>query len=351
VNRRNYHFTPPDMSYTHFSRTEREQLGIYQLEGYSLNKIAEKMGRHRSSIGREIQRNKSSGGIGYHPESAEYHAEKRRIEANAKLIKIEENSVLLIYIFQRLRERWSPEDISVSIKEQSILPYVCPGTIYEYIKSHHSEMKRYFSVLSHKNPRPKGFPKKALIPNRKWIEERPPEVETRKVCGHWEGDTVVSGCRKKAIATFAERHSGFYMAKKMEDRTAIEMHRVTVDLFSPLPNSLKKSITDDNGPEFASHQKVTQDTGIPIFFAHPYHSWERAINERTNRELRRFFPKGYHFSDIEDWELDWAINLINNKPRKRLNYQTPAQVFATHFPCSIRIETPPHFNSLCCTSN
>ena len=145
--------------------------------------------------------------------------------------------------------------------------------------------------------------------------------------GHWEGDTIVSGCRRKAIATFAERASNYFMAKKMEDRTAPEMKRVASELFTLLPKSRKKSCTNDSGPEFAEHKAMETELKITMFFAHPYHSWERGINENLNRQLRRFFPKGIDFAEIEEWELDWAVNLINHKPRKRLGYRTPHEVF------------------------
>lgn len=314
------------MAYKQLTRKERERVEVYLSEGYGPSAIARKLGRDKGTLSRERKRNSLSG-IGYRGEFADYHAHRRRREANERLRKIEDGSPLAFHIFNKLRERWSPEDISADLRKQADLPYVSPGTIYRFIEKEHPELKQYLLILSHKKPRPRGHAKKELIKDRRWIDERPAEVEERKKMGHWEGDTIVSGCRKKAIATFAERASDYLMAKKMEDRTAPEMTRVASVLFVPLPKNRKRSCTSDSGPEFAEHKTMEEELNITMYFAHPYHSWERGINENLNRELRRFFPKGTNFTEIKEWELDWAVNLINHKPRKRLGYRTPHEVF------------------------
>lgn len=314
------------MAYQQITRLERERIEVFLSEGCAHSVIDRKLSKCRGTTRREIRRN-SCTGIGYKAEFADYHAYQRRAVANQALCKIEKETPVHLFILEKLRARWSPENISIELKQQTILPHLSHKTIYAFIKKEHPEFLRYFSVLSHKKPRPKGSGKRELLKNRRWIEERPAEVGARNTPGHWEGDTVVSGCRNKAIATFAERLSGYYMAKKMEDRTAASFRKAAVSLFRDLPPAAKQSCTNDNGPEFAEHELMEQEIKMIMYFALPYHSWERPINERTNRELRRFFPKGTDFADIEEWELDWAVSLINHKPRQRLSNRSPYEVF------------------------
>jgi transposase, IS30 family len=339
------------MAYQQLTRSERERVEIFHHDGDAPAVIARKIGRSKSTISRELKRNSTSD-IGYRGEFAHYYAKHRRGTVNGQLRKIAEGSVLAHYIFDQLRARWSPENIADKLKECRIqssqkttqnaivkdemsgkvykfgeIPTVSAKTIYTFIKKNHVEFLQYFSVLSHKKPRPRGSGKKQLIKDRTWIEERPKEAEERKVVGHWEGDTIVSGCRNKAIATMVDRATGFLLAGKMEDRTAAELNRAIQEEMTSLPAIARKTSTKDNGPEFAEHATLAVALAMAIYFAHPYHSWERPVNERTNRELRRFFPKGTDFGEIEEWELDWAVRLINYKPRKRLGNRSPHAVF------------------------
>lgn len=333
------------MAYTQLTRDETILLMAYRTDGLSFGKIASKLGRNKSTLSREWERN-TCDGIGYHPEFAAHHRSHRRAEANKQRIKIKKSSLLAQYIFDRLRDRWSPEDIVGALKEAQgdgqttvidersrkvydfgVLPSISPKTIYAFIQREYPEFLQYFSVLSHKKPRPKGSGKKELIKGRTWIEERPKEAEERKIVGHWEGDTIVSGCRNMAIATMVDRATGYLLAGLMTDRTAGELNRAVREQMASLPSEVRKTSTMDNGPEFAEHAALAVALALAIYFAHPYHSWERPVNERTNRELRRFFPKGTDFADIEEWELDRAVSLINHKPRKRLGYRTPHAVF------------------------
>jgi IS30 family transposase len=333
------------MAYKQLTRDETILLKAYRTDGMSFEEIAIKLGRSKSTLSREWTRN-TCDGIGYHPDFAAYHRYRRRAEANKKRIKITKTSLLARYICDRLRDRWSPEDIVATLKKTredgqttvidersgqsydfGILPSVSAKTIYAFIKREYPEFLRYFSVLSHKKPRPKGVGKKELIKGRTWIEERPEEATKREIVGHWEGDTIISGCRNKAIATMVDRATGYLLAGLMSDRTAEELNRAVCAEMALLPSEALKTSTMDNGPEFAEHAALAEALALAIYFAHPYHSWERPVNERTNRELRRFFPKGTDFEEIEEWELDWAVSLINHKPRKRLGYRTPHAVF------------------------
>lgn len=313
------------MAYKQLNTYERAQIQILREENYSLGEMAKALKRSKSTISREICRN-SCAGIGYKAEFARFHAWNRRAQAN-KHYKISEGSPLELFVMDKLRQRWSPDEIRDKLTEQEKLCTVCNETIYAFIKERRPELKQYLLILSHKNYRKRGSGKRELISNRRWIDERPEEVELREEIGHWEGDSVVSKCRKAAIATFAERASGYLLAEKMQDRTAPEMTAASARAFADIPEEKRKSCTNDSGPEFANHKTMEKELKMTMYFAHPYHSWERGTNENTNRLLRQFFPKGTRFSEIEEWELAWAVDLINHRPRKRLGYRTPHEVF------------------------
>lgn len=323
------------MAYQQLTMEQRIIIASLRRKGVKVSDIAREIGKNKSTVSRELARNSSPDpGIGYLWEGAEWKTKERRDKANQHLRKIEEGSWLALYIFEKLRSRWSPEQIHLSIKEDGDkelnalnLSSISFKTVYTFIEKEHPEFLCYLLLRSHHKRRPKGSGKRELIKNRRWIETRPKEIEERKTVGDWEGDTIVSGCRRKAIATFDDRASNYMLAGRMEGRGAQEMKQVTCKLFIPLPQTKRRTCTNDNGPEFALHQETEKELNLMMYFAHPYHSWERGINENGNRELRRFFPKRTRFADIEDWELDWAVNLINNRPRKRLGNRTPYQVF------------------------
>lgn len=313
------------MAYTHLHLAERAQLEILRSEGYQPCDIARALHRDKGTVSRELKRN-SCTGIGYKAEFAEFHARNRKALAN-KRYKIAEGSLVERHVMEKLRCRWSPDEIRHALTEQERLPIVCNETIYRFIKERRPEFKRYLLILSHKNYRKKGSGKRELILNRRWIDERPGRVEDREEIGHWEGDSIISRCRRKAIATFTERASGYLLAGKMEDRTAPAMTGIAKTVFRDVPDEKRQTCTNDSGPEFAEHETMERELQMTMYFAHPYHSWERGTSENTNRLLRQFFPKGTHFAEIEGWELAWAVDLINHRPRKRLNYRTPHEVF------------------------
>ncbi len=315
------------MVYHHLTSVQRTYIEVLHAEGHTLAVIAQRIGKDKSTVFRELKRNASTG-IPYKADFAQFHSSQRRIIANRQHRKISDGSILERHILEKLRLRWSPDEIRGDLPQHKALASVCNETIYSFIKKRHPEFKRYLLILSHKNYRKRGSGKREIILNRRMIDKRPQAIELRKRLGHWEGDTVVSKCRNKAIATFAERKSGYFLAGKMENRGAVEMRKVTVQLFrKSVPKYLRKTCTNDNGPEFAEHQKTEKALTMTMYFAHPYHSWERGTNENTNRLLRQFFPKTTNFSDVTQEQIDWAVDLINHRPRKRLNYRSPHQVF------------------------
>jgi len=173
-----------------------------------------------------------------------------------------------------------------------------------------------------------------LEAKKKRITERPAEVETREIIGHWEGDTIVSADNQH-ILTHVERKSGLLLGDKLKRGTA-ELTRIkTTERFKSIPKRKKLTMTYDNGSTFAEHELTEKKTGIVIYFAYPYHSWERGTNENCNGLLRQFFPKKSAFATITQEAIDEACGLINNRPRKRLGYLTPNEVFNGKINCQI----------------
>ncbi len=177
-----------------------------------------------------------------------------------------------------------------------------------------------------KHKKCKGEDGRGKIPNTVSIHERPAGAENRSRFGHWESDTVLGQRKTGCFGMHVERKSCFLIAFKMHDRQDNAFNKATTAAFENVPQALKKSFTVDNGKEFAAHIELARSTGMKVFFYDPYSPWQRGTNENTNGLLRKFFPKGISFENISDEELLVVVNLINNRPRKRLGFRTPAEV-------------------------
>lgn len=312
------------MPYKHVTRDQRLIIEHQLLLGTPKAEIARQIGVHRSTLTREPKRNTATN-LPYTVDIAEYHAQRRRSEANAERCKILKGSSLETFVIKKLRERWSPDEIAKRWNAEKKIPTVCSQTVYTWIDQH-SEFRQYL-LLGKKRRRKKKF-KKVVIPNKRMIDTRPASIESRRTLGHWEGDTIVSKCKKQSIATFAERKSGHLIGAKMEDRTAKTMNCVTTEQFRKhCPKHLRKTCTNDNGPEFAMHEETEKNLSMKMYFAFPYHSWERGTNENTNRLIRAFFPKSMRFEELTQKDVDHVVDLLNHRPRKRLGYRTPHEVF------------------------
>lgn len=319
-------FPLTSMAYRHLTRDERVQIELLISQQCTYKGIAAIIGRCVSTVSREIARY-THYDWGYKAEFAHWHATNKRRQANQQIRKIKLQSDLELFILHSLRNYIRPEQISGYLKYHTDLPYVCHETIYQHIYQFRREFMRYLRVRSYKKYNKNRKGKGVKIPNAILIDKRPKDVEKRKKLGHWEGDTIVGKNQQQAIATFTERKSGNLLAVKMEDRTAGSMTKAALQAFRGVSKCLRKTCTNDNGSEFAEHEFWGKKLNMKIYFAHAYHSWERGTNENTNGLLRQFFPKGSDFSEITQEDIDWAVNLINNRPRKRLKYRTPAQVF------------------------
>jgi IS30 family transposase len=159
------------------------------------------------------------------------------------------------------------------------------------------------------------------------IEQRPSIASAKTQIGHWEGDTIIGGNHLGAIATHVDKASKFLVARVMKNRTAAEMNQVSIAAFSAITSDKCRTFTFDNGKEFSKHQQMARVLGVQCYFANPYHSWERGLNEHTNGLMRQFFPKGTNFKIVKQQQVDRVVDLINHRPRKSLGYRTPHEVF------------------------
>jgi transposase, IS30 family len=326
------------MSYTHFLQSEREVIKLFLELGISHNTIAKHLNRKQPSISREISRN-SINGV-HRVKIAQSLTKSRRAEANQSQIKIVSGCRLEEYIIDKItNEDLSPEQIAGRMKidwdSLDLEHIVSHETIYNWIyglKDLELKTKLTSKFRSNKGKyrRRHGTTqrrKEAEELKKKRINKRPEIVEARTRIGDWEGDTIVGGERTIHILTHVERRSGYLTADKLEQATAIETQSKTIARFNNLPKDKQETITYDNGSQFSLHQGTEEQLGIDIYFANPYHSWERGVNENANGLLRQYFPKGSMFKDITQEELDQVVQKINNRPRKRLNYRTPYEVF------------------------
>lgn len=312
------------MSYTQLSADERLELyRLRQTGDLSLRAIATQMGRSHSTICRELKRNQSEDQM-YLPDSAQVQQQVRRQQAKQPFVGISE--VCLSRIKAQLRQYHSPEQIAGSLKLKG-LEWVSHETIYQMIYQNHADLGSYRRYLRQAHikwqHRTGKRQKRGLIPNRVGIEQRPAIAEQKSEIGHWEGDTIIGGNHLGAIATHVDKASKFLVAQVMKERTAVEMNRVTIAAFETIPKEQRQTMTFDNGKEFSRHEHLAATLGVQCYFANPYHSWERGLNEHTNGLIRQFFPKGTNFKIVKQHEVDKVVELINHRPRKSLGYRTP----------------------------
>lgn len=320
------------MSYKHITPDQRNELSALKRTKTKQKEIAQILGKNRTTIYRESIRNKNKDGK-YDARIAKQKTTERRIKANQRFRKIENNKWLREYIIKKLKKYWSPEQISGRLKKKWTKDksrHIGKDSIYEFIYTERKDLVKYLRCQKGKYRRRYGTrirEKQREEAKKKRIDMRPKIVEKRGRIGDWEGDTIVGGERKIHILTHVERKSGILFADKLERATAGLTEEKTIKRFEKIPRNKKHTLTYDNGSTFASHKETERKTKIDIYFAYPYHSWERGCNENANGLLRQFFPKKSLFANVSQKDIDKAYRLINNRPRKRLNYLTPYEVF------------------------
>lgn len=306
---------------SHLTFQDREFLYRLKKEGASEDEIARLMGRHRSTIYRELNRN--SGLRGYRPQQAQRLSDERRLRCR-RPHKMDD-PVVHQYVQDNIKKYWSPDQIAGRVRRdfpRQPSRWLSDQTIYNWINRRAPEWR---ACLRRRGRPPE---KRGKLPDIVKIDGRPDVINRRRRYGDWEGDTMVGKGRRSSLVTLVERKSGYARIGRADDMTAETTRRVIQRRLRSLPVSLRHSMTFDNGKEFAEHQKLSQALGLDVYFAEPYKSWQRGTNENTNGLLRQFFPKGTDFSRISHQAVARAETQLNERPRKRLDYRTPIEVLA-----------------------
>jgi IS30 family transposase len=316
------------MRYHQITSEERHTLATLRKQHCSVAEIATIMGRHRSTIYRELKRNccRYDGGYRYERAKEQASARRKRAPRNRRLTA-EDWEV----IEQLLREDLSPEQVSGLLRRERTLE-VSHETIYQHIWW---DKQRGGTLYQHLRQRPKyrkrygSYEKRGRVAGKRHISERPAAAERRREIGHWEIDTVVGKGGKHCIVSLVERVTGCVLIGKLRQRTVAALNHRLLQLISDYPH-LFKTITADNGTEFHGYRQIEQITGIPIYFATPYHSWERGTNENTNGLIRQYVQKNTSMKTLTQAQCNEIACRLNNRPRKRHRFRSPLEILNRH---------------------
>jgi IS30 family transposase len=320
----------------HLTLEEREVIAQMHRAGAMQTRIADRISRSKSTISRELRRNRSRNG--YWAVAAQRKAEKRR--SQRPWVGKMERAEVRRPVQQRLRWRWSPDEIAGRSRRDfpgDRRQQISHQTIYTWIHVEEAAGKhwqRYLRRLGRKRP---DWEKRGRIRARTSIEGRPAVVDRRSRYGDWEGDTIVGANRRGGALTLVERKSGYLLLEKVPNLQAATVCRVAAQRYRSTPPALRKTLTLDNGKEFADHEQLAIDAALKVYFAKPYSAWQRGTNENTNGLIRQFLPKGTDLTNVPNHRFTNVQNLLNDRPRKRLDYRTPNEVLASRL--HVAIET------------
>ena len=292
--------------------------------GFSGSEIARTLGKDASAVNRHIKQN--GGRDGYDVREVRRRKHHTRITA-MECIRVLKGT-LLRTVTKLLKEHYSPEQIA-GVLEQKGVPIVA-STIYRYIKERAPHLKKYLRSQKGKYRRKRGTKKRENareLAKKRRIDERPKVIERRGRIGDFEGDTMLGRDKRVRITTLVDRRSGYLIAYLLPKHNAELLTKFAVQKLKRLPRENRKTLTLDNGTEFSDWERLEKQTDMTIYFAYPYHSWERGTNENTNGLLRQYFPKSMDFNCITPEELAEVVKRLNDRPRKRLKFKSPRQIF------------------------
>jgi len=319
-------------TYRQLTQDQRYQIYAFLKAGFSLPHIARELAVDRSTIWREVKRNR--GQRGYRPKQAQHLADARcQAKANATRISAESWQ----QVETGLQKDWSPEQVSGALKAQG---ESAPSheRIYQYIyadKQQSGDLHTHLRCQKKRRKRYGKYDRRGQLPNRKSIAERPAVVAEKTRLGDWEADTIIGKNHQQAIVSLVERRSKLTLLAKVERNTEAAVKQAMIESLEPLADYVH-TITSDNGREFAGHEAIAEALSAAFYFAHPYHSWERGLKENTNGLVRQYFPKGSDFSALTDAQVQAVAKRLNERPRKTLGYQTPNHVFFNSSPVALR---------------
>ena len=312
--------------YLHLTCEQRCQIYVLLQSGHSQAHIARTIGVDSSTISRELARN--TGARGYRSKQAHDKASQRRKEASDKPRKMTPDLVELVE--QKLtQEQWSPDQISGRLAKEGVA-FISHERIYQHVWKDKKDGGKLYLHLRHSgkkyNKRKGKNSGRGLIPNRVDIDQRPSVVAAKSRIGDWEADTIIGANHRGAVMSHVERKSKYTKLAKLPDKTADSVVQACARVLLPLADRIE-TITYDNGKEFASHVEIATSLRSLSYFAKPYHSWERGLNEHTNGLFRQYFPKGSDLSIVSDIDVQRVEDKLNSRPRKILGYRTPREVF------------------------
>ena len=320
------------MPYTHLSPFERYHVELLRQGGTSIRAMARELNRSPSTIARELKRN-TSNSIQYRAINAQQcYTDNRKRSVRPAILPA--RGPLRKYVTAKLREKWSPEqianalpkhfprDATMRISHESIYAFVyadkrAKGDLYKELRQGHRQRQR----------RGNAHQKRGLIPGRVSIAQRPAAVETRVRSGHWEGDTIHGAHHKGGVVTLVERKTRVLVAAPIPDFKASTINQAIEAAFKEMPERFIRTLTLDNGKEFAEFKQLEELLQARIYFADPYSSWQRGTNENTNGLIRQYLPKKTDLRDLDNTYLQTIVQVLNNRPRKTLNHRTPAERF------------------------
>lgn len=315
--------------YKQLGTEERDRIIIMKTEGKSLRKIGVALGRSHATIVRELRRNAPPVHKGYYlPHKADERARLRKQEAGMR--ERLKSPAIRSYVQRKIKVGWSPEQIAGRWSKKHPARTISHEAIYQYLYEVKPDLVGYLA-RRHKKRHAKGHSRKlkaSHIPNRIAITERPAPANERTQFGHWESDSMVSRASKAALSVQAERKSRYAKLTKMPRKTSGFTRKALNRRLGRYPKGAKLSITYDNGSENVEHEAVNATLGTKSFFCAPYHSWEKGTVENTCGLIRRYIPKRANIADIPATQIKKIERSLNNRPRKCLNYETPAEVFA-----------------------
>lgn len=319
------------MSYHQLTQYQRHELGALVCgRKHSLREIASVLGVHHSTVSRELRRHAWPNGSGYDARQARLALKTKRLAANQHHRKLPANAALVALVTTKLTAHYSPEQIAGWLRATRRAVRVCAQTIYDWLYRHARHLLCHLHCRKGKYRRTRESTLRKAFRNKQKecrnIDTRPAHILARKTYGHWEGDSVVGTAQSGSIATFVERKSGYLLARLLPDKGAQSFEQAAKHCFAAITPTYRKTLTLDNGVEMSNYEEMEQQNSLQVYFAHPYHSWERGTNENTNGLLRFYFPKKMSFAHLTQRQLDVVVQEINTRPRKRLGYKTPAQV-------------------------
>lgn len=320
-------------TFTHLTDADRVRIEVLLEEGKTPSEIADMLGVNRSTVGREVKHRGTP--TGYHAATAALDYDRKRSVCRPK--RIMEETPLGSLVIDRIKQGWSPEVIAGRLKKEIkegkrlAREFVNHETIYQFVyQSEYGKQEKLYQYLKrgkkHRTHKYGRRSQKETIPNRIFIDDRPAVVDERSRLGDWEGDSIIYP-NKQAINSLVERKSRYVLLTKLARKTALLTQQAVVERLQDLPH---QTLTVDNGSENTNHEAVTQALGMPVYFCHPYHSWEKGTNENTNGLVRRYLPRGHSIEPVTQNDIDDIAWELNNRPRKRLDYSTPHEVLQSN---------------------